>query len=151
MSRTLVVVGNGMVGHRLVQAVRDRDTTGAWRVVVLAEETRPAYDRVALTSYVDSWDPATLSLPGADFAGDPSVTLRLGDPVVRLDRATHTVTTAAGRVQAYDKLVLATGSVPFVPPVPGRGLPRCHVYRTIDDLDAIRATALGGLGRRAAL
>ena len=69
MARSLVVVGNGMVGHRLVQAVRDRDGEGAWRVTVLAEEPRPAYDRVALTSYVDTWDPGRLELDGADFAG----------------------------------------------------------------------------------
>jgi nitrite reductase (NADH) large subunit len=153
MSRTLVVAGHGMVGHRLVQAMRDRDSAGAWRVVVLAEEPRPAYDRVALTSYVDGWNPAALALPGTDFASDPMVELRLSDPVVAVDRSAHTVTTATGHVQAYDKLVLATGSVPFVPPVPGRDLPGCHVYRTIDDLDGIRASAarrIGG-GRRAAL
>src|SRR5687768_5276049 len=101
MTQTLVVVGNGMVGHRLVQAVRDRDSAGSWRVVVLAEEPRPAYDRVALTSYVDSWDPRSLELAGADYAADPEVTLRLGDPVVALDRAARTVTTAGGWTQGY--------------------------------------------------
>jgi nitrite reductase (NADH) large subunit len=153
MARSLVVVGNGMVGHRLVQAVRDRDRDGAWRVTVLAEEPRPAYDRVALTSYVDTWDPDRLELDGADFAGDPVVTLRLGDPVVAVDRPARTVTTKSGLVHGYDKLVLATGSYPFVPPVPGRELPGCHVYRTIEDLDAIRATATAKSrrGRRAAM
>src|SRR5690349_7047226 len=131
MARTLVVVGNGMVGHRLVQAVRDRDARGDWRIVVLAEEPRPAYDRVALSSYVDSWDPRALELDGADYAGDPLVTLRLGDPVTHVDRSGRTVTTWAGLIQEYDRLVLATGSYPFVPPVPGRELPGCHVYRTI--------------------
>ncbi|MBP2476553.1 nitrite reductase (NADH) large subunit [Crossiella equi] len=143
MSRTLVVVGNGMVGHRLVQAVRERDHAGAWRVVVLAEEPRPAYDRVALSSYVDGWDEQALRLPGAEFTGDPLVELRLGEPVVGLDTAARTVTTAAGGVLAYDALVLATGSSPFVPPVPGRELPGCFTYRTIADLDALRAAARG--------
>jgi nitrite reductase (NADH) large subunit len=153
MTRTLVVVGNGMVGHRLVQAVRDRDGSGSWRIVVLAEEPRPAYDRVALTSYVDSWDPRALELDGADYAADPAVTLRLGDPVAAIDRAALTVTTASGRTQGYDALVLATGSYPFVPPVPGRDLAGCHVYRTIDDLDAIRVSASRQVraGRRAAM
>ncbi|HEV8557993.1 MAG TPA: nitrite reductase large subunit NirB [Actinophytocola sp.] len=153
MARSLVVVGNGMVGHRLVQAVRDRDGDGAWRVTVLAEEPRPAYDRVALTSYVDTWDPGRLELDGADFTGDPMVALRLGDPVVAVDRLARTVTTKSGLVHDYDKLVLATGSYPFVPPVPGRDLPGCHVYRTIEDLDAIRATAAAKTrrGRRAAM
>ncbi|WP_033440144.1 nitrite reductase large subunit NirB [Saccharothrix sp. NRRL B-16314] len=136
MTRTLVVAGHGMVGHRLVEALREKDVTGQWRIVVFAEESRPAYDRVALSSYVDSWDAGSLAMP----PHDDTVELRLGDQVVHIDRDAKTVRTASGRVQPYDALVLATGSVPFVPPVPGRDLPGCHVYRTIDDLDGIRAT-----------
>ena len=138
MTRTLVVVGNGMVGHRLVEAVRAEDTEGTWRVVVLAEEPRPAYDRVALTSYVDGWDAQALALSGSDYAGDAKVELRLNDPVRTIDRSAKTVVTASGFSQPYDALVLATGSRPFVPPVPGHDLPGCFVYRTIEDLDAIR-------------
>ena len=141
MTRTVVVVGYGMVGHRLVQHLRERDGAGAWRVVVLAEEDRPAYDRVALSSYVDTWDPETLALPNNGFAADELVELRLGDAVTAIDRTGRTVTTASGFRQSYDALVLATGSDPFVPPVPGKDLPGCFVYRTIDDLDAIRAAA----------
>ncbi|MEU6643660.1 nitrite reductase large subunit NirB [Saccharomonospora sp. NPDC046836] len=153
MSRTLVVVGHGMVAHRLVEAVRSDDVDATWRIVVLGEEVRPAYDRVALTSYVDTWDPASLALPGSDYAGDGNVELRLGDPVVEIDRAAKRVTTAGGHVQDYDALVLATGSRPFVPPVPGHDLPGCFVYRTIEDLDEIRAAverARQGRGRPAA-
>ncbi|WP_034274978.1 nitrite reductase large subunit NirB [Haloechinothrix halophila] len=141
MSRTLVVVGNGMVSHRLVEAVRAEDVDGAWRVVVLAEESRPAYDRVGLSSYVGNWDASALELAGSSYDGDELVELRLGDPVARIDREAKVVTTEAGFEQAYDALVLATGSYPFVPPVPGRDLPGCFVYRTIEDLDAIRAAA----------
>ncbi|MEU8636863.1 nitrite reductase large subunit NirB [Amycolatopsis sp. NPDC048633] len=150
---TLVVAGHGMVAHRLVEAVRAEDPQGTWHVVVLSEEPRPAYDRVALTSYVDTWDPAALALPGSDYAGDPHVDLRLGELVTSVDRAAKTVTTASGVVQAYDALVLATGSRPFVPPVPGHDLPGCFVYRTIEDLDAIRAAAVDkpGRGRRSAV
>jgi nitrite reductase (NADH) large subunit len=150
--KELVVVGNGMVGHRLVQAVRDRDTTGEWRVTVLGEETRPAYDRVALSSYVDGVSADELALPELD----PLVRLHLGDPAVAIDRAARLVQTASGRELPYDALVLATGSVPFVPPVPGRELPGCFVYRTLDDLDAIRSAARAaverpGAGRRSAV
>jgi nitrite reductase (NADH) large subunit len=152
MPRTLVVAGNGPVGHRLVRALRERDGTGQWRVEVFAEEHRPAYDRVALTSYVDTWDPLALQLDGATHTGDDLVTLHLGDPVTAIDRTARTVRTAGGSVVGYDALVLATGSYPFVPPVPGHDLPGCHVYRTIDDLDAIRAAAeRSGRGRRAAM
>jgi nitrite reductase (NADH) large subunit len=141
VSRTLVVVGHGPVGHRVVEAVRAEDTAGAWRIVVLAEEARPAYDRVGLSTYVDSWDADALALPGASYDGDGLVELRLGDPAVELDVDAKVVTTASGVRQSYDALVLATGSSPFVPPVPGKDLPGCFVYRTIDDLDAIKATA----------
>ncbi|WP_414935577.1 nitrite reductase large subunit NirB [Amycolatopsis sp. cmx-11-51] len=150
--RKLVVAGHGMVAHRLVEAVRAEDKTGEWQVVVLAEEARPAYDRVALTSYVDTWDPASLALPGADYADDPLVELRLGDAVVSVDRERKVVVTESGYEQSYDALVLATGSRPFVPPVPGHDLPGCFVYRTIEDLDAIRAAAhRPGRGRRSAV
>ncbi|WP_329051805.1 nitrite reductase large subunit NirB [Amycolatopsis sp. NBC_01488] len=149
---TLVVAGHGMVAHRLVEAVRAEDPSGTWHIVVLSEEPRPAYDRVALTSYVDTWDPASLALPGSDYTGDPHVDLRLGELAVSVDRAARTVTTASGAVVSYDALVLATGSRPFVPPVPGHDLPGCFVYRTIEDLDAIREAALRpGRGRRAAV
>jgi nitrite reductase (NADH) large subunit len=150
---TLVVAGHGMVAHRLVEAVRAEDPRGTWRVVVLAEEPRPAYDRVALTSYVDTWDPAALALPGSDYTGDPHVDLRLGELVVSVDRDAKSVTTASGASVSYDALVLATGSRPFVPPVPGHDLAGCFVYRTIEDLDAIRAAAVDkpGRGRRSAV
>jgi nitrite reductase (NADH) large subunit len=151
--KKLVVIGNGMVGHRLVQAVRDRDSEGVWRITVLGEETRPAYDRVALSSYVDGKSAEELTLP---WAPDPLVELHLGDAAVALDRDASTVRTESGRQLPYDALVLATGSVPFVPPVPGRDLPGCFVYRTLDDLDAImaaagRAVAAPRAGRRSAV
>jgi nitrite reductase (NADH) large subunit len=140
-ARHVVVVGHGMVGHRLVEALRARDTEGSWRVTVLAEEADAAYDRVGLTSYTDSWDREQLALPGNDYAGDDRVRLLLSTRVTEIDRATQSVVTADGQRHGYDALVLATGSYAFVPPVPGHDLPPCHVYRTLDDLDAIRADA----------
>ncbi|MGE0782341.1 nitrite reductase large subunit NirB [Mycolicibacterium sp.] len=137
----VVVVGHGMVGHRFVEALRSRDPEARWRVTVLAEERDAAYDRVGLTGYTEHWDRARLALPGNDYAGDALVDVRLGARAVGLDPAGKTVTTADGQRFDYDALVLATGSFAFVPPVPGRDLPGCHVYRTLDDLDAIRATA----------
>ncbi|BDY28830.1 Nitrite reductase [NAD(P)H] [Mycolicibacterium mageritense] len=143
-----MVVGHGMVGHRFVEALRARDTAGEWRVTILAEEADAAYDRVGLTAYTEHWDRAQVALPGNDYAGDDLVDLRLGSAVVEIDRDARTVRTAAGETFAYDTLVLATGSYAFVPPVPGRDLPGCHVYRTLDDLDAIRASAQTALGSK---
>ncbi|KZS52066.1 nitrite reductase large subunit [Mycobacterium kansasii] len=130
-----------MVGHRLVEALRARDTSGVWRITVLAEESDAAYDRVGLTSYTETWDRGQLALPGNDYAGDDRVRLLLNTRVTEIARATKSVVTADGRRHGYDALVLATGSYAFVPPVPGHDLPECHVYRTLDDLDAIRAGA----------
>ena len=145
--QSVVVIGHGMVGHRFVEALRDRDRDGRWRVTVLCEEDVAAYDRVALSSYVGSWDRDALALAGNDYAGDELVDVRLGEAAVAIDRAGRQVETSAGRRLDYDALVLATGSYPFVPPVPGHDSPGCFVYRTLGDLDGIRAAARpGGVG-----
>ncbi|WP_319458082.1 MULTISPECIES: nitrite reductase large subunit NirB [unclassified Mycobacterium] len=137
--KRVVVVGHGMVGHRFVEALRSRDADGDWGVIVIAEEPDAAYDRVGLTGYTEHWDRAKLALPGNDYDGDDRVEVVLRDRVTRIDRAAKHVKTALGRRVPYDTLVLATGSSAFVPPVPGHDLPGCHVYRTLGDLDAIRA------------
>jgi nitrite reductase (NADH) large subunit len=146
--RQLLLIGNGMVGQRLVDVLRERDVDGVWHITVLAEETRPAYDRVALSSYFDGVPAGELNLVPEDCYADPRRVLRLGEAATALDLRTRSVTTSRGRRIGYDALVLATGSYPFVPPVPGRDLPGCHVYRTLDDLDAIRAAAEAAAHRR---
>jgi nitrite reductase (NADH) large subunit len=143
MTRELVVVGNGMVGQRLVEAVRSRDTDATWHVTVLCEEPRPAYDRVGLSSFFTGSTAEDLSLVPPGFYDDPALTLLLGESAETIDRAGRTVRTSAGRVLSYDALVLVTGSYPFVPPVPGTDADGCFVYRTIEDLEAIRARATG--------
>ncbi|BBY18318.1 nitrite reductase large subunit [Mycolicibacterium litorale] len=136
-----MVVGHGMVGHRFVEALRARDEAGAWQITVLAEESEAAYDRVGLTGYTEHWNRTLLALAGNDYRGDDLVDLRLNQRVTSIDRDARTVRTEDGTTVGYDALVLATGSYAFVPPVPGHELPACHVYRTLDDLDAIRADA----------
>ena len=143
----LVVVGHGMVGHRFVQAAIERGLTETHDVVVLGEEPRPAYDRVALTSWFGSGAEALALLPSGAY-DDPRVSLRLGTAVEAIRPEARTLTLAGGEVLAYDQLVLATGAAPFVPPVPGRELDGCFTYRTIEDLEAIRdaaATATSGV------
>ncbi|SQD97902.1 MULTISPECIES: nitrite reductase large subunit NirB [unclassified Parafrankia] len=151
----VVVVGNGMVGQRFVETLRQRDTGGRFSITVVGEEPRRAYDRVALSSYFDGVSAAELDLVAAGTYDSPHATLHLDESVAAIDRAASTVTTSRGRTLDYDVLVLATGSYPFVPPVPGRDLDGCFVYRTLDDLDAIRAAAAAAAehtrGRRAGL
>ena len=111
-----------------------------WQVDRPRRGADAAYDRVGLTGYTEHWDRTRLALPGNDYAGDDRVEVVLRDTVTahRPGRAS-TSRPPLGRRITYDTLVLATGSYAFVPPVPGHDLPRCHVYRTLDDLDAIRA------------
>jgi nitrite reductase (NADH) large subunit len=147
----LVIVGNGMVGHKLLELLGERAVaTGnaPFDVTVIGEEPRLAYDRVGLSGYFDGKTPDDLALarPGQYEAAGFAV--RLATRVRRIDRARQIVEVDGGELP-YDRLVLATGSVPFVPPVPGRDLPGSFVYRTIEDLEAISAWAAahpGGVG-----
>jgi nitrite reductase (NADH) large subunit len=143
----VVVVGHGMVGHRFVEALTARDDAGRFRVTVLSEEPRLAYDRVALSSFFDGADEAALRLP--PLVAGPGVDLRLGVSASSLDLAGQVVVASDGSVLPYDELVLATGSYPFVPPVPGHDAPGCFVYRTLDDLEAIRSAAGAAAGNPA--
>ncbi|MEJ0098315.1 MAG: nitrite reductase large subunit NirB [Pseudomonadota bacterium] len=135
----LVVIGNGMVGQRLLEKLAA--TTHDYAITVLCEEPRPAYDRVALTSFLAGRSADDLSLVPAGFFAQPGIALHLNERATAIDRQRRVVTTGSGRSFEYDKLVLATGSYPFVPPIPGREREHCFVYRTIEDLVAIREAA----------
>lgn len=142
--RRLILVGHGMVGHRLIERLVERGASASWDITVLAEEPRPAYDRVHLSSLFDGATAQELSLDlEGRFCAEHGITLRVGDPVAAINRAARTVRTESGAVLSYDTLVLATGSAPFVPPVPGRDAPGCFVYRTIEDVEAITEYAAG--------
>lgn len=140
-SLRVVVIGNGMVGHRFVELLAEADLARRCEVEVFAAESRPAYDRVALSSYVDHFDASRLSLAGE--AGYRGVALHLGDPVLSIERDRRRVVSASGLSCPYDVAVIATGSNPFVPPIPGAGAPGCHTYRRIEDIDAICDAAKG--------
>jgi len=137
--KSIVVIGGGMVAHRFTEALRSRDTANRYSVTVLAEEPRAPYDRVALTSYFTGRDPEELSLGEPHLWEDDAVTLRRDTRVTAIDREGRTVTDHYGRSYEYDHLVLATGSYAWVPPTEGADLPGSFVYRTIDDVAALRA------------
>ncbi len=145
--KRLVVVGGGMVAHRLVEALTDRDAAGSWEVQVFAEESRPPYDRVALTSFFSGRDPEDLLLGEAEMWHRDGVRLHTNAPVRRIDPERREVH-ARGRAFGYDALVVATGSAPAVPPVQGSDLPGCFVYRTVDDVSELRAWATSRTVRR---
>ena len=133
-----------MVAHRLVEALTDRDGADsgepAWQIDVFAEESRPPYDRVALTSFFSGRDPEDLLLGEPELWRREGVRLHTNAPVQRIDTERREVH-ARGRVFGYDALVIATGSSPAVPPVPGSDLPGSFVYRTVDDVTELRGWA----------
>ena len=134
----VVVVGGGMVAHRFVEALRSRDSEGRYRITVCAEEPRRPYDRVALTTYFTGRHPEDLELGDRALWSDALVTLRRDHKIEHIDRESRTVTAADGTTEHYDHLVLATGTYAWVPPIKGADLPGVFVYRTIDDVAAIR-------------
>lgn len=134
----IVVVGHGMVGHKFLEQLHEQGLQQA-EVTVLCEEPRAAYDRVHLSEFFSGKTAEDLSLVEPGFFDKSGFSLRLAARAVAIERRENTVTTADGEVLHYDKLVLATGSAPFVPPVPGRERPHCFVYRTIEDLQAMQA------------
>lgn len=140
--QTLIVIGNGMVGHHCVEQLIERGALARYRILVFGEETRRAYDRVHLSEYIGGRDAESMAMSDAAFYERPGLSLRLGTPVLRIDRHARQVVTAEGS-HGYDKLVLATGSYPFVPPIAGAEGASRLVYRTLDDLDLIRAAADG--------
>lgn len=141
MTEHIVVVGHGMVSHRFVSTLSSRHAAADIAVTVIGDEPDPAYDRVGLSSYIGAWEREYLHLEDARHTGDTRVTVRSGRLVTAIDNAAQCVELDSGERISYDTLVLATGSRAFVPPVPGHDLPGCHVYRTLDDLDAVRAAA----------
>ncbi|GAA0792169.1 nitrite reductase large subunit NirB [Marinobacterium sediminicola] len=142
MKQRLIVIGNGMVGHHFVEQWLASEAAEDYELTVFGAERQPAYDRVHLSEYFEQQSADHLYLGEPGFYQQPGIELRLGEAVTAIDPADKTVSTELGEY-AFDKLVLATGSYPFVPPIPGGDQPHCLVYRTLDDLDAIRASADG--------
>jgi nitrite reductase (NADH) large subunit len=132
----IIVIGHGMVGHKFLESLADSGMP-ALEVTVLCEEPRPAYDRVHLSEFFAGKSAEDLSLVPAGFFERNNVLLKLNARAANIDRAAKTVTVSTGEVLSYDKLIMATGSYPFMPQLPGNDRKDCFVYRTIEDLEAM--------------
>ncbi|HSC68659.1 MAG TPA: nitrite reductase large subunit NirB, partial [Cellvibrio sp.] len=141
MKKRIVVVGNGMVGHKFIDNMVNHADADQYQVITFSEEPRLAYDRVQLSKYFSGSTADDLMLTSEDYYTEKKVEFILKDKVIDLDFENKEVITASGRREAYDKLILATGSFPFVPPIPGNNGEHCLVYRTIEDLEAITRSA----------
>lgn len=137
----LAIIGNGMVGHRFIEAILDKAAPGQFDITVFCEEPRVAYDRVHLSSYFLHHTPEELSLVSQDFYAKNQVEVLIGERAITLNRQEKVIHSSNGRELHYDKLIIATGSYPWVPPIKGADGEDCFVYRTIEDLNAIQACA----------
>ena len=148
-TQRLVVVGNGMVGHRFCERLLELDTARRFAVTVFGEEPRAAYDRVHLSEFFAGRGAEELALTSRDWYRQHGFEIHLGRGVVAIEPERRCVVAAGGERFGYDVLVLASGSTPFVPPIAGMDLPGVFLYRTIDDLGAIQGWAR--TARRAAV
>lgn len=158
--KTIVVIGHGMVGHRFCERMVQFDESQTYRIVTFCEEPRAAYDRVGLTSFFAHRDAEQLIIARMEWYEEHGIELHIGDRANDIDRKRKVVTSDEGLEIAYDAVVLATGSYPFVPPIPGVEKSGVFVYRTIEDLEKIieygaqvdKAAVIGGglLGLEAA-
>ncbi len=139
--KRIIVVGNGMVGHNFLATMAESDNASEFELITFSEEPRLAYDRVQLSKYFSGATAADLALTTESEYDDSGITYLKNEKVVEIDADNKTITTSTGRIEGYDQLVLATGSYPFVPPIPGKDQEHCLVYRTIEDLEAISASA----------
>ncbi|MFC4994494.1 nitrite reductase large subunit NirB [Rubritalea tangerina] len=138
MKERIIVIGNGMVGYKFCERLIEKDTNKKFKVITFCEEPRPAYDRVHLSEYFSGKSAEQLSMSPLDWYEKNDVEIHIGEKVTQIDKEAKRVISSSGKVIEYDKLVIATGSSPFVPPVPGIDKQGVFVYRTIEDLDAMK-------------
>lgn len=156
----LVVIGNGMAPGRVLETIFET-APDRFDVTIFNAEPRVNYNRIMLSPVLSgeqSYD--EIIIHGDDWYTDHGVTLHKGHKVVSIDRNSKTVTSAPGETAVYDKLLIATGSNPFIIPLPGHDLPGVLAYRDLDDVHKMidyatsggRAVVIGGglLGLEAA-
>jgi nitrite reductase (NADH) large subunit len=140
----LIVIGNGMAGCRAVEEILARDA-GKYRITIFGAEPRVNYNRIMLSPLLageKSFDDIVIN--DQAWYDDNGITLVAGDQVVAIDRKIQTVTARSGRVESYDKLIFATGSDPFIIPVPGHDLQGVVTFRDMDDVGTMLRAADGG-------
>ncbi len=140
----LVVIGNGMAGCRAVEEILARDPA-RYAVTIFGAEPRVNYNRIMLSPVLAGEKAfADIIINDADWYAANAITLVAGDPVDAIDRQARAVMTRSGRIEHYDRLLIATGSDPFIIPVPGADLAGVVTFRDLDDVDKMVAAADAG-------
>ena len=143
----LVVIGNGMAGMRAVEELLAR-APDRYSITVIGAEKQPNYNRILLSSVLAGEKALDeIVINSTDWYVEHGVRLISGEPVTAIDPAAKTVTIGTRETLPYDKLLLATGSKPLAPPIPGLGLPGVRAFRDIADVETMIAAA--GTHRRA--
>jgi nitrite reductase (NADH) large subunit len=137
----LVVIGNGMAPGRMLEHLIER-APDRYEITIFNAEPRVNYDRIMLSPVLSGEkDFEEIVIHGDGWYIKHGITLYKGHKVVAVDRAARTITSEPGVTVPYDKLVVATGSVPFIIPVPGANLPGVLTYRDLDDVNAMLLAA----------
>lgn len=131
-----------MVSHRLCAKLTELDTDQQYAITVIGQEPEPAYDRVHLGDLFEGKTIQDLQLGSRAWYQERGIELITGQQVVGIDAVKQEVSTQSGEAYPYEKLVLATGSRAFVPPIDGTNLPGVYVYRTAHDVELIRKAAV---------
>ena len=140
----LVVIGNGMAGCRAVEEILERDP-GRYRITIFGAEPRVNYNRIMLSPVLageKSFEEIVLN--DERWYASNNIELIAGDPVLEVDRDEKRVRAKSGLERGYDKLIIATGSDPFIIPVPGHDLPGVVTFRDLDDVNLMLEAAEGG-------
>jgi nitrite reductase (NADH) large subunit len=141
MTEKLVIVGNGMAPGRMLEHLLEA-APGRYQVTIFNAEPRVNYDRIMLSPVLSGEkDYEQIVIHGDGWYVNNDITLYKGHKVATIDRVAKTVTSEPGVVECYDKLVIATGSAPFILPVPGHDLPGVLTYRDLDDVNAMLLAA----------
>ncbi|MDQ3395021.1 MAG: nitrite reductase large subunit NirB [Bacteroidota bacterium] len=135
--KKLIVIGNGMVGFKFCEKLIAKNGSSDYSITVFGEEPRVAYDRVHLSEYFSGKTADDLSMAPMSWYVENNIDLKICELIVGIDRKEKCVFTRKGEKYRYDKLVIATGSSAFVPPVKGVEKDGVFVYRTIEDLEAM--------------
>ena len=143
MKEHLVVVGNGMAGARAVEEILERGGGARFRITMFGDEPYGNYNRIMLSHVLAGEESDEIYLNPLDWYTDNDITLHAGVRIVRIDRFSQKVYGNDGTIEAYDKLIIATGSRTFFPPMDGMWvddktlMPGVFGFRTLDDTTAM--------------
>jgi len=138
----LVVIGNGMAGMRTVEELLKLPDSQRFRITVFGAEPHVNYNRIMLSSVLaGDKELDDIVINSREWYEENNITLVTSDAITRIDRGDKTVTAASGLTVPYDRLLIATGSRPLAPPIPGLGLPGVCAFRDIADVDKMLAAA----------